>query len=95
VADNQGDIRHRPDHKGASYACFMLISKPECGDWLVIFVANPELGKAAFRWVHFYWCKSISHLAALSADDGRRHYTPEAAFGAVCAVALVIAAFDR
>jgi hypothetical protein len=28
MADNQNRIRHRSDHKGASYPCFVLISEP-------------------------------------------------------------------
>jgi hypothetical protein len=68
MADNQNGIFHRSNHKRASYPRFMLVSKTECGDWLIIVVANPELGKAAFGWSHFHWCKSISHLAALSAE---------------------------
>ena len=62
MADNQNGIFHRSNHKRASYPRFVLVSKTECGDWLIIVVANPELGKAAFGWVHFHWCKSISHL---------------------------------
>ena len=84
MADNQNGILNRSDHKGASYPCFVLISEPQCGDWLVIFVANPELGKAAFGWVHFYWCKSISHLAALSAEVPARQQMQTARRG--CAI---------
>jgi hypothetical protein len=64
MADNQNGILNRSDHKRASYPRFVLVSETECGDWFVKLVANPELGKAAFGWVHFHWCKSVSHLAA-------------------------------
>jgi hypothetical protein len=68
MADNQNGVLNRSDHKRPSYPRFVLVSETECGDWLIIFVANPELGKAAFCWVYFHRCKSVSHLAALSAE---------------------------
>jgi hypothetical protein len=73
VADNQNGVLHRSNHKRASYPRFMLVSETECGDWLIIFVANPELGKAAFGWVHFHWCKSVSHLAAFRRSTARQN----------------------
>jgi hypothetical protein len=64
MAYNQNGILNRSDHKRTSYPRFVLVSETECGDWLIKLVANPELGKAAFGWVHFNWCESVSHLAA-------------------------------
>jgi hypothetical protein len=64
MAGNQNSILNRSNHKRASYPGFMLVNETEC--WLIIFVANPELSKAAFGRVHFHWCKSVFHRAALS-----------------------------
>ena len=64
MAYNQNGILNRSDHKRTSYPRFVLVSETECGDWLIKLVANPELGKAAFGWVHFNWCELVSHLAA-------------------------------
>jgi hypothetical protein len=69
MADNQNGILNRSDHKRATYPRFVLVSETECGDWLIKLVANPELGKAAFGWVHFNWCESVSHLAAPRSVD--------------------------
>jgi hypothetical protein len=63
MADNQNGLRNRPDHRRASYPRFVLVSETECGDWVVMFIANPELRKAAFGYVQLNWFKSVSHFS--------------------------------
>ena len=63
MAENKDGLGDRPYHKGASYSRFVFISETKCSDWFALFVANPELRKAAFGHVHFNWCKLVSHFS--------------------------------
>jgi hypothetical protein len=63
VADNQNGLGNRPDHERASYPRFVLVDETECGDWVVVFVANPELRKASFGYIRLNWFKSVSHFS--------------------------------
>jgi hypothetical protein len=62
MADNQNGLSNRSDHERASYSRFVLVSKTECGDWVVMFVANPELSIAAFGYVQSNGFESVSHF---------------------------------
>ena len=63
MADNQNGLGNRPDHERASYPRFVLVDETECGDWVVVFVANPELRKASFGYIRLNWFKSVSHFS--------------------------------